>query len=144
MNQDYGEKSFDQLEQETIDEHKKEEEKKEAKKLATKDEGPYADQLNQESTEENVQVDEAALRSDADPGSLKTVAMDAAMQYADQGSNIANSYSEKHTSNSTTPAAGTVEKKEAPKTTSTQKDSFYAQILSQEIEKDPNAVDKLS
>lgn len=42
-------------------------------------------------------MDDAAARSDADPGSLKTVAGDAAMQYADQGSTVANTYSEKHT-----------------------------------------------
>lgn len=74
-------------------------ERQEAKKLAAVEVGPYADQLNQESSQENVQVDEAALRSDADPGSLKSTSMDAAMQYADQGSNIANSFSEKHTDN---------------------------------------------
>ena len=86
-------------------------------------------------------MDEAALRSDADPGSLKSTSMDAAMQYADQGSTIANSFSEEHTDNSTAPMKP---QKEAPKTTSTTSKTFYEQILSKELEKDPNAANRLS
>ena len=86
-------------------------------------------------------MDEAALRSDADPSSLKGVNMDAAMQYADQGAKVADTYSEKHTDNETAPVKA---QKEAPKTTSASSNTFYAQILAKELEKDPNAATRLS
>lgn len=35
-------------------------------------------------------------------------------------------------------------KKEAPKTTSTKSNTFYEQILTKELEKDPNAANRLS
>ena len=54
--------------------------------------------------------------------------VDRAELTADQGSTVANAYAEKHT-NTTPSAAEKPEKKEAPKTTSTQSNSFYAQIL---------------